>query len=145
MGQWRYCSGLIAALTIAPVGGGAVHAQNPACPALTAIRVDSAAAAALRPDVVIRASATAASLTFNGQPRADVQFRGCGLRDTVHVLERTNLPSPVVSGTTYRNVKIAVEILAFLDVDCILAQLGAPGSVRDSTGAVTIPECRRNR
>src|SRR5688500_4076394 len=81
--------------------GGEVRAQDTACPQLSALRIDSAAAAAMKPDVVIRASASAAALTFNGQPRASVDLRGCGLRDTVHVVERTNLPNPVVTGVTY--------------------------------------------
>ena len=113
------------------------HGQStrlrPECPVLTTMPIDSAAASRMRPDVTILASATAQSVTFNGQPVVNVQFRGCGMRDTVRILERTNLPKPVVSGTTYTNVKIDVELYAYLDVNCILSQLGAqPGSQQGS-------------
>ena len=134
----------VATLLLLTLATGA-RAQDTPCPALSAVLVDSTAAAALKPDVIIRASATARSLTVTGTPRAHVQFTGCGLRDTVHILERTNLPSPVVSGTTYHNVRIAVEILAFLDPRCVLAQLAPPpGAAGDTTGNTNYPNCRRN-
>jgi hypothetical protein len=114
----------------------------PPCAEVTALPIDSAAASQLRPDVVIRASATARAVTVNGQPRVNVTFNGCGIRDTVRVLERTNLPKPVVSGTTYQNVRIAVELYAWFDVECILAQLTAPA---DSAGRTTARTCRRQQ
>jgi hypothetical protein len=52
--------------------------------------------------------------------------------DSLHVVERRNLPDPVVVGHTYRDVYVAVEIFGRLDAGCISATLTqAP---RDSTG-----------
>jgi len=44
------------------------------------------------------------------------------------VVQRDNLPSPVVAGTTYRNVYIAVEIIGRVNAECLANQLGVgPG------------------
>jgi hypothetical protein len=71
--------------------------------------------------VVIFAEATAGEVSFKAQPQLHVRLSG-GL-DSVHVLDRRNLPSPVVTGTTYRNVYIAVELFGRLNADCIARTL----------------------
>jgi hypothetical protein len=58
--------------------------------------------------------------------------RLCGGLDSVHVVERRNLPDPVVAGHTYRDVYVAVEIFGRLNADCIVAALTS--TPRDSTG-----------
>jgi hypothetical protein len=71
--------------------------------------------------ITIFAEAQAREVTFNRQPTIHVRLSG-GL-DSVHVLERRNLPSPVVTGTTYRDVYVAVEIFGRLTAECLAAQL----------------------
>jgi len=83
-----------------------------------------------RAAVVLFAAASAREVTFNSAP--EVRVRLCGGMDSLHVVERRNLPDPVVVGHTYRDVYVAVEIFGRVNADCIVASLtGAP---RDSTG-----------
>jgi hypothetical protein len=78
-----------------------------------------------KPDLVIRASASAESVRFSSEPRIDVRLTGCSVLDTVKVIERRNLPRPVQPNVTYHNVFVAVEILGHLDARCLLSSLGA--------------------
>jgi hypothetical protein len=71
--------------------------------------------------VVIFAEATAGEVSFKAQPQLHVRLSG-GL-DSVHVLDRRNLPSPVVTGTTYRDVHIAVELFGRVTAECIARTL----------------------
>src|SRR6185503_14861499 len=82
-------------------------------------------------DVVIFAAATAREVTFASQP--DLRVRLCGGLDSVHVLERRNLPDPVVAGTTYRDVYVAVQIFGRLTADCITRELLAARITGDSS------------
>jgi hypothetical protein len=43
------------------------------------------------------------------------------------VVQRDNLPSPVVPGTTYRNVYIAVELLGRINAECLADRIGVGG------------------
>ena len=80
--------------------------------------------------VIVFAAASAREVTFAKQP--EVRVRLCGGLDSLRVVERRNLPNPVVAGRTYRDVYVAVEIFGRLNADCIVAALTqAP---RDSTG-----------
>ena len=80
--------------------------------------------------LILFAEASAREVTFAKQP--EVRVRLCGGLDSVRVVERRNLPNPVVAGRTYRDVYVAVEIFGRLNADCIVAVLtSAP---RDSTG-----------
>ena len=106
------------------------------------------------PDIILRASVSARELRFAAQPHVTVRLCG-GTLDSVRVVERRNLPTPVVAGTTYRNVYVAVEILGHLTGTCIANTLtggrAAPPSsdpcaslgVRDSAGARRVPPTRR--
>ena len=71
--------------------------------------------------VVIFAEASAKEVTFRSQPQLHVRLSG-GL-DSVHVLDRRNLPSPVVTGTTYRDVHVAVELFGRVNAECIARTL----------------------
>lgn len=92
-------------------------------------------AVARTPDVRIVASATAREVRFRSEPRLQVTTGGCAALDTVRVLERRNLPDPVRSDVTYRDVAVAVEILGHLDVTCLLDALRIPLVRADSAGA----------
>ncbi|HEU0013964.1 MAG TPA: hypothetical protein VFQ45_09790 [Longimicrobium sp.] len=102
-------------------------AAQPAAPC--AVPADSAAAAgdtaAARPDVLVRASVRAREVRFAGEPRASVRIGGCAPGDSLRVLERRNLPERVEPGVTYRDVYVAVELRAYLDVRCLLALAAA--------------------
>jgi hypothetical protein len=87
---------------------------------------DSARAGTAGAVVVIRASVTADEVTFRTQPRASAQLAGCG-GPVVRVLERRNLPERVEPGATYRDVRIAVEIVGRVEASCLAALAGDGG------------------
>jgi hypothetical protein len=60
-------------------------------------------------------------------------MRGDARLDSVRVVERRNIRSPVSVGTTYRNVYVAVEILGHLNARCIASRI--TGQQADSTCA----------
>lgn len=76
-------------------------------------------------DVLIRASAHIDRLTFTSPPDARVTVDGCDEGDRWRVVERRNLPDPVVVGETYRDVYVAAEFRARVDVRCLLAPADA--------------------
>ena len=71
-----------------------------------------------RADVVLRASVRATSVRFATRPHALVLTAGCPGVDSVRVVERRNLPEPIVPGITYRDVYVVLEIFAHLTVSC---------------------------
>ena len=73
-------------------------------------------------DVMLLVGVHADEVRFNAQPH--VRVRLCWGGDTLRVVQRDNLPSPVVAGTTYRNVYIAVEIIGRVNAECLANQLG---------------------
>ena len=81
--------------------------------------------------VMLFAAASAREVTFAKQP--EIRVRLCGGLDSVRVVERRNLPSPVVTGHTYRDVYVAVEIFGRINADCIVAALTS-SAPRDSAG-----------
>jgi hypothetical protein len=138
-----------------------------ACPRAgpaTEVRLDSAATGAVRarpdtaarrdsmrigaaPDIIVRASVSAREVRFASQPRVSIRLCG-GTLDSIRILERRNLPSPVVAGTTYRDVRVAIEILGHLNASCITRGLtggraGAPGTASDPCAALGIRDSAR--
>lgn len=93
------------------------------------------------PTVRLLASVQAQEVRFARQPKICVQMRGDARLDSVRVVERRNIRSPVSVGTTYRNVYVAVEILGHLNARCIASRITgqqtdstcAPLGIRDST------------
>jgi len=73
-------------------------------------------------DVILLVGIHADSIRFAAQPH--VRVRLCWGGDTLRVVQRDNLPSPIVPGTTYRNVYIAVELVGRLNAECLADQLG---------------------
>ena len=96
------------------VGSGAELAawDSASCPALA-----RASDTTRRPTIILCAGVGAREVHFATQPDIDVRLSGA-LGDSVRVLERRNLPKPVVAGTTYRDIYIAVEIVGHLTDDC---------------------------
>jgi hypothetical protein len=105
--------------------------DNSACPAAepSALRVSVPDSVSGRigapinesPDIVLLASVHADQVKFASKP--DIRVRLCWGGDSVRVIERTNLPSPVVPGTTYRNVFINLEILGHVNAACLASKI----------------------
>jgi hypothetical protein len=74
------------------------------------------------PTVHLLVGVQAHQVTFARQP--NVRVRLCWGGDTLRVIQRTNLPSPVVAGTTYRNVYVAVELIGRLNGECLSNAIG---------------------
>ena len=74
------------------------------------------------PTVHLIVGVHADQVTFAKQPQ--VRVRLCWGGDTLKVVQRTNLPSPVVAGTTYRNVYVAVELIGRLNGQCLSNAIG---------------------
>jgi len=91
------------------------------------------------PDIILTAAVQANEVRFASQPR--VRVRLCWGGDTLRVVQRQNIPSPVVAGTTYRNVFVAVELLGRLNAECLVDRISSARNpvnrvVSDSAGGV---------
>ena len=86
-------------------------------------------------DIVLLVGVHADEVRFAKQP--NVRVRLCWGGDTVRVVRRDNLPSPVVAGTTYRNVYVAVELVGRVNAECLSNMLGVGNNTEPtaSTGA----------
>ncbi len=85
-------------------------------------------------DIVLLVGVHADEVRFAKQP--NVRVRLCWGGDTVRVVQRENLPSPVVAGTTYRNVYVAVELVGRVNAECLSNMLGVGSqSARSSAGS----------
>ena len=73
-------------------------------------------------DVMLLVGLHADQVRFASRPH--VRVRLCWGGDTVRVVQRDNLPSPVVPGTTYRNVYIAVELIGRVNAECLADRIG---------------------
>jgi hypothetical protein len=87
------------------------------------------------PDVILRVAVQADQVRFARQP--NVRVRLCWGGDTLRVVERTNIPSPVVAGTTYRNVYVAVELLGRLNGECLANAIGVGSGAQQSQPRVS--------
>src|SRR5215210_6536929 len=81
-------------------------------------------------DVLLLVGVHADEVRFASQPR--VRVRLCWGGDTVRVVQRDNLPSPIVPGTTYRNVYIAVELLGRVNAECLAERIGVAGGAQNA-------------
>jgi hypothetical protein len=89
-------------------------------------------------EVILLVGIRADEVRFSAQPH--VRVRLCWGGDTLRVVQRDNLPSPIVPGTTYRNVYIAVELVGRLNAECLADKLGvgnaSSGTARPTNVAV---------
>ena len=85
------------------------------------------------PDVLLLVGVHADQVRFASQPR--VRVRLCWGGDTLRVVRRDNLPSPVVPGTTYRNVFVAVELLGRINAECLAERIGVGAAPRTTQPA----------
>lgn len=73
-------------------------------------------------DILLLVGVHADEVRFASQPHLRVRL--CWGGDTLRVVQRDNLPSPVVPGTTYRNVYVAVELLGRINAECLADRIG---------------------
>jgi hypothetical protein len=86
-------------------------------------------------DVLLLVGIHADEVRFGSQPH--VRVRLCWGGDTLRVVQRDNLPSPVVPGTTYRNVYIAVELLGRVNAECLAEKIGVGNNARPTPPSVS--------
>lgn len=86
-----------------------------------------------KPNVYLFVGVHADEVRFAKQP--NVRVRLCWGGDTLRVVQRTNLPSPVVAGTTYRNVYVAVELIGRLNGECLANAIGVGTQQTPRVGA----------
>jgi hypothetical protein len=84
--------------------------------------------------VMLFAAVTAQEVIFARQPKICVKLMGDVQLDSVRVVGRRNITSPVVAGTTYRDVYVAVEILGRLNAECISARITGTAAGAAPTG-----------
>src|SRR5881398_2154157 len=88
-------------------------------------------------DIMLLVGVHADEVRFASTPHLRVRL--CWGGDTLRVVQRDNLPSPVVPGTTYRNVYIAVELIGRINAECLANQLGvgpSQGGARQTNTAL---------
>ena len=91
-------------------------------------------------DIMLLVGVHADEVRFGSQPH--VRVRLCFGGDTLRVVQRDNLPSPVVPGTTYRNVYIAVELIGRVNAECLANKIGvgpAQQGARQPSAAAAVP------
>jgi hypothetical protein len=89
-------------------------------------------------DVILLVGIHADEVRFASQPH--VRARLCWGGDTVRVVQRDNLPSPIVPGTIYRNVYIAVELVGRVNAECLAEKIGV-GNRAPTTPATSVGSC----
>jgi len=89
-------------------------------------------------DVILLVGIHADEVRFASQPH--VRARLCWGGDSVRVVQRDNLPSPIVPGTTYRNVYIAVELIGRVNAECLADKIGV-GNRAPTTPTTSVGSC----
>jgi hypothetical protein len=74
---------------------------------------------------------------FAKQP--NVRVRLCWGGDTLRVVQRENIPSPIVAGTTYRNVFVAVELIGRVNAECLADRIGVGNAGQSRPGGAATP------
>ena len=90
-------------------------------------------------DIILWVGVHANEVRFAKQP--SVRVRLCWGGDTLRVVQRDNLPSPVVAGTTYRNVFIAVELIGRINAECLADRIGVGPNPRSGAAAASVSNC----
>jgi hypothetical protein len=86
-------------------------------------------------DLAITSTVTARELRFREVPNSKIEFSGSPERNTGWRTQRVNLPKPVQSGVTYRDIGIRLQITSeFTEIDRIVREaLGeAPAAPQQS-------------
>src|SRR6266480_7097493 len=89
-------------------------------------------------DIMLLVGVHADEVRFASTPHLRVRL--CWGGDTLRVVQRDNLPSPIVPGTTYRNVYIAVELLGRVNAECLADKIGV-GNRAPTTPTTSVGSC----
>lgn len=91
-------------------------------------------------DVAITANVAARELKFEIVPNPKVEFAGTKERVTIWEADRKNLPKPVETGVTYRNIGIQLRITSrFADIERIVAEALGEIPISDKPETVNMP------
>jgi hypothetical protein len=119
---------LTAALVLCTAPAIAAQQTQPAngCPPPRSLRIN---VDSVKPDIAIFARVQADELRFNSAPRSSLELFGCPQIDTSLVVLRTNLPTPVQPGVTYRNVTVDFRLnMKFSELECYLDPRRCPAA-----------------
>lgn len=116
-----------------------IHFAAAAQTAPVASPAAAAPAATVPADVELAADVHMDSIRFGSAPRAGVRVRGGPPLEPRHDVERGDLPEPVATGRTYRNVTVRTTISATL-LDPSLAADGQTPAPPAPASSPTDPE-----
>jgi hypothetical protein len=86
-------------------------------------------------DIILWVGVHADQVRFAKQPQTRVRL--CWGGDTLRIVQRENIPSPVVAGTTYRNVYVAVELIGRVNAECLADLIGVRSGAQTSQPRAT--------
>jgi hypothetical protein len=86
-------------------------------------------------DIILWVGVHADQVRFAKQPQTRVRL--CWGGDSLRIVQRENIPSPVVAGTTYRNVYVAVELIGRVNAECLADLIGVRSGAQTSQPRAT--------
>ena len=116
-----------------PVGDSTARRDTTTRPRSDSVSFGIGGARTGNPTVHLLVGVQADEVRFAKQPQ--VRVRLCWGGDTLRVVQRENIPSPVVAGTTYRNVYVAVELIGRLNGECLSNAIGVGNQQTQRPGA----------
>ena len=140
----RTCAAILsndssAGVRLGPTGDSTARRDTTTRPRADSVSFGIGGAQTGNPTVHLLVGVHADEVRFAKQPHLRVRL--CWGGDTLRVVQRDNLPSPVVPGTTYRNVYVAVEIIGRVNAECLSNAIGVgnqqpqPASAQPPAGA----------
>lgn len=134
----RTCAAILsndssAGVRIGPTGDSTARRDTTTRPRADSVSFGIGGARSGNPTVHLLVGVQADEVRFAKQPH--VRVRLCWGGDTLRVVQRDNLPSPVVPGTTYRNVYVAVELIGRVNAECLSNAIGVGNQQTQRAGA----------
>lgn len=134
----RTCAAILAndsstGVRIGPTGDSVARRDTTTRPRTDSASFGIGGARSGNPTVHLLVGVHADEVRFAKQPHLRVRL--CWGGDTLRVVQRDNLPSPVVAGTTYRNVYVAVEIIGRVNAECLSNAIGVGNQQTPRAGA----------
>ncbi|HEX6626623.1 MAG TPA: hypothetical protein VF105_01595 [Gemmatimonadaceae bacterium] len=138
----RTCAAILAndssaGVRIGPTGDSVARRDTTTRPRTDSATFGIGGARSGNPTVHLLVGVHADEVRFAKQPHLRVRL--CWGGDTLRVVQRDNLPSPVVPGTTYRNVYVAVEIIGRVNAECLSNAIGVGNQQTQRAGAAQTP------
>ena len=134
----RTCAAILssdssAGVRIGPTGDSTARRDTTTRPRADSVSFGVGGARTGNPTLHLLVGVEAAEVRFAKQPQ--VRVRLCWGGDTLRVIRRENIPSPVVAGTTYRNVYVAVELIGRVNAECLSNAIGVGNQQTPRAGA----------